>query len=238
MTLIILTRTDNFSIIISDTRETTGSEYTDGFSKLRYIPSTGFITGSGWADFLEEVKKRVVKMRGFKNPGEVIEVFKKTADEGKGDIPDELIDNSFIIFSWVEEIARKLEYNVGLLSESYYEKNGSNSMMLEKGDMRVIYPVDILDKEVFKELLEKAQGKKTNNMSINQALFESLRLFVSISDNSDLVSSDCQIGIQYYSALTKDIHHETIEGNASKLTNLAQKNKILNKFGPAKVKNM
>lgn len=235
MTSIVATRTDNFSIIISDMRENKIDEsgYSDGFPKLRYIPRTGFITGSGWAPFLEEVKDRVVGMKGFTNPYEVVKVFKKTADEGKQDGYDDWINNSFIVFSWVEEVSNKFEYKVALLSESYYERNGANSMMLDKGDIRIIYPVDIVGKEICEEIRRKASEKKTNKMSINKALYEMLSLFHQISLNSDMVSNECQIGIQYFSPSTQENHHEILFGQADKLLNLARKNKIIKKFVPA-----
>lgn len=232
MTSIVATRTDSFLIIISDTRENEidDSGYTDGFKKLRYIPRTGFITGSGWAYFLEEVKNRVVGMRGFTDANEVVEVFNKTVIEGKQNGYKELVDNSFVMFSWVKEVSKKYEYNVALLSESYTEQHGANSTMLVKGDIRIIYPVDIVNTVIGEEIRAKSEVKNTNKMSINQALYESLKLFEEISRSSNSVSSDCHIGIQYYSALTKSIHHETLAGQVNKLLNLAEKNKIITKF--------
>ncbi|MEK4712256.1 hypothetical protein [Sporosarcina sp. FSL K6-5500] len=238
MTTIIITRTDQYSIIISDTRENNEEEstYLDGVFKLRYIPNMGFITGAGWAVFLEEVKERIIKKRRIEHIDEVLEIFKSTADEGKRDVlgTEERIDNSYIAITWLGEDNNKIEYQSGLLSESYYEKNGDNSMLVDKGGIRIIYPVDLVEKDgLIHEIVEQTNGKITTDLSINKALFETLKLFVQIAKNSDLVSLDCQIGIQYHSKLTNEIHTEGLYGKGEQLLKLAQQNKILRKFKAA-----
>lgn len=238
MTVIIMTRTDYYSIIISDTRENYEADppYSDGIIKLRYIPNMGFIAGAGWADFLEEVKERVIKKRRIEHIDEVVEIFDSTVEKGKHDFPETegMIVNSFIVVTWLGEGDKKTEFYSALLSESYYEKNGDNSMVIDKGDIRIIYPVDLVEKDdLIHNIVEQAAGKKTTNLSVNQSLFEMLRLFEQVSKNSGMVSRDCQIGIQYHSKITDHIHTEGLFGNGERLLNLAQQNKILRKFKAA-----
>ncbi|PID14972.1 hypothetical protein CSV63_09225 [Sporosarcina sp. P34] len=238
MTAIIATRSEKFSIIISDTRENSedGSSYKDGVYKLRYIPRIGFISGAGLVDFLDMVKEEVINKRKISSIVEFSEMFDATVKKVKNNVNEherELVDNSYIVIHVLYELDNNLEYYSMFLSNSYINKEneGSNGFIIDKGQIRVIYPKDLVEKEkTFQEIAERVNKKNTVDLNINQALLETIRIFTEITRNSEQVSSDCQIGIQYYNDLTKENHTEGLYGDAEKFLELALRNKLVKKF--------
>lgn len=237
MTTIIMAKTDNFSIIMSDTRENyeEGSElpYKDGVKKLYSIESNGmgFITGAGTVSLLTEAKRRIREMRNIHNINEINNVFKSTVDEFINSYPKWANDFrfSYIAYSWYGEN----QYNINLLSESYLENSDSYIDEIQSGKVRIIYPSDVTMEEKQQQLnqiLEKQERINIADMSLTKALYELLRIFKDISAITKESSSECEIGIFFYSKITESFQKEYLTGDVNKLLSFAQKNKILNKF--------
>lgn len=225
---------------MSDTRENLYEyedvPYKDGVQKLFSFSSKGmgYITGAGSAEFLNEVKQKAITKRHISNINEINNIFDTTAQECKRLDPNwaEDIVQSYIAYSWYgEDYSGDNMFGINLVSESYIPYLGSNVRSINEGELKIIYPADLADKKNFTDVMQaKEQSFNVNEMPISKTIFEMLRMFREISSISTLSNSECQIGIQYLSNLSKTIHKAELSGDVKKLINIAQKNKILTKF--------
>ncbi|MEM5003153.1 hypothetical protein [Priestia megaterium] len=237
MTIVLMAKTDNFSIIMSDTRENYEEgavpPYKDGVRKLYSIESNGmgFITGAGTASLLKEIKKRIVGMKTIYNISAVNNVFKEIVDEFINSSPGWTNEfrETYIAYSFYGANG----YNIVLLSESYLDYSDSYIQEVPSGKVRIFYPFDLTEEDKqqqLNQLLEKHEEADVTNMSLPKALYELLRIFKDISSISNQSSSECEIGIFFYSKLTESFQKQQLTGEVNKLLLFAQKNKLLNKF--------
>ncbi|MED4297366.1 hypothetical protein P4678_22285 [Priestia megaterium] len=246
MTTVVMAKTDNFSIIMSDTRETFYEKgamppYEDGVQKLYSIEADGmgFITGAGTASLLKEAKRRIKEIQKIYSINEVNDVFKETVDEFISSYPEFAngFSETYIAYSFYGTMHGTEGYHIILLSESYLEGSDSYAQELYTGKVRVFYPSDLMKEEKLQrlnQLFERHENIDVTNMALPRALYELLRIFKEVSSISDESSSECEIGIFFYSKLTGSFQKQQLTGEVNKLLSFAEKNKLLNKFKDVK----
>ncbi|MBG9812370.1 hypothetical protein ABD68_12420 [Bacillus endophyticus] len=241
MTTVIMARTSEFSIVMSDTREGKTDKndpnypYEDGIQKLYSIPRLGFITGAGDGEFLNKVKENVIKKRYIKNIIEITNIFEETANNEKTMYPSyaEEIDSSYIVYSWRGANTDGSDlFGINIISESYRDLyDGTNMRGIQENELAIIYPSDLVNKkEEINNFVERVQNLDVKALPFNRLIFEMLKLFRDISALSEESSSECEIGVLYLSKLDQLYYKQGTREDVNKLIDVAHKNKILKKF--------
>jgi hypothetical protein len=198
MSVVIGYVTDQFSIIMTDTRITYGknAEYgwDDNYEKLVSIPRMGWATGVGVCDFIENFNK-ILSRVAFGTVGKLEEIYVNTLEKEKqkNECPLDHIDSTVITCSWLDKEDNRKRCKVGLFCNEHF---GKNLKELVQHQINILYPFDYLDDINKVEAIEKRYSKIEECDGNLEKLMEHLLLiFAEISANSFSVSSICDIGI-------------------------------------------
>lgn len=152
MTLVLSYVNENFCTIISDRRVSYGSNQEFGFDdndiKLVKLNNLGWASGSGWVDYLTNLKTKIASTE-IENTSGIVKIYKDVSESLLKSKPDhaEDIDNSCVVLSWLSE-----NFTIGILSRQLSRDSIS---FLNTNQLFILYPADYQNDESKVEKLEK-----------------------------------------------------------------------------------
>ncbi|MEK5390197.1 hypothetical protein NSQ59_07405 [Margalitia sp. FSL K6-0131] len=230
MTTVISLSNEYCSIIITDNRENYGClgelGYEDGRTKLINIPDMGWVCGAGLADFLDLLKDTLSKSK-ITTTDDIESVYKKVISEYKNNNNDfeEDIKSSVMIASWIGFDGEDIFFRTGTMSEKHFEKN---LYCIGENYINIVYPGDYLNELDKVEELENKFELNVEEKDFFTILNYLLKIFNYISNNSNTVSTTCDIGIQILQA--DGIYKLKISGEVEELISLIETDNIGSKI--------
>jgi hypothetical protein len=201
MSVVIGYVSDQFSILMTDTRITYGKNaefgWDDNYEKLVSIPRMGWVTGVGVSDFIERFNEKLSKV-AFGTVRKLEEMYVNTLEKEKqiSECPIDHIDSTVITCSWLEYVDNRKRCKVGLLCNEHF---GKNLKELVHHRINILYPFDYLDNLNKVEDIERKYCHIANfDGNLEKLVGHLLLIFAEISSNSFSVSSICDIGIHIF----------------------------------------
>lgn len=199
MTVVLCYLNNICSIIVADNRISYGKNqewgYKDNNNKLIDLRNMGWASGTGFADYLDEIQSSLSKLKA-KSTDDTKLVYRNVIEKCKKQQPlySDDIDESVLIASWVGTSNPDFSdayLRIGFLCNKYY---GDEFQFLQKGYTIIFYPGDYDDTAKRKYIDDNFNFEPQQDM--NFALKNMLSIFKVISSNSSQVSETCDIGMQ------------------------------------------
>lgn len=201
MSVVINYASKYIALIATDTRITWGKHgefgYTDGNEKLIDLHDLGWAAGAGLSSFLDSFKKKLGE-EDIRNTDRIKEIFDEIYDNEVKQYPyyQGEIDQSVASASWLGMSNDDIFLRVGIFSKSI---EGTMGFMLNDR-FYLFYPSNYL------EDLKLVRDFENNNdliftydymnpSSLQQLIQKVVIMFKQISESSEGVSKDCDIGI-------------------------------------------
>lgn len=225
MSVVIGYVTDQFSILMTDTRITFGKNaefgWDDENDKLVSIPNMGWVTGVGVSDFISRFHEKLTKTK-ISTVRNIEDLYMKTLENEKREFAylGNHIDSTVITCSWLGLGDDSIR--LGMFCKEYF---GHNLVELLNNQINILYPYDYL--EDFSKI-DKIQNriKFEYNGNFENLLELLLLIFAEISANSPGVSSICDIGIQLF--LGNEVYKLRIKKDISPLIKAAENGTLIN----------
>lgn len=229
MSVVIGYVTDQFSVIMTDTRITYGKNgeygWDDNYEKLASIPDMGWATGVGVCDFIERFKGGLSKSKN-RTVGKIEELYAQTLEKEKQkhESLTEHIDSTVITCSWAGLEGNRMKLRVGFLNNEHF---GHNLVELGQNQITILYPFDYLqDYRKIEDIEKRKRLHHRDEGSFERLLEHLLSIFAEISANSFGVSRICDIGIHMCS--DNDVNKLKLKGEISPLMEAAREGTLMN----------
>jgi hypothetical protein len=201
LTAVLCYTTNLFSLILSDNRVSYGKYaqggYSDDYEKLVNLKDMGWAAGAGAADYLDELKQRLA-VTPINNVEEIIKIYQEVSDSFSSNsiYSGDDIDMSAAVASWLgfDEHLDFFKFNIGILSPNHIDQEGLKCV--GPNQIFTLYPVDYLENEnKILDLLNRHGCEYQFDGDLNTLYKKVFSIFKEIAQNSDFVSSSCDIGL-------------------------------------------
>lgn len=224
MTLLASIHLDDYAIIASDKKEVVKLNglivpVHEEAEKI-VITDIGLITGSGYVDLLDAVKKRVAS-EGINHTDKIMEIIKGERDRIKNSIfcDDDQINELLNYSGWLFSYFTVIENSQCLRIALYHPTIDENHFcIIRENSCKVIYPSDVDPANIvqFSNYLNENIGTLEKIPDINQNLSYNIKLILLLMDEisrlSSTVSKTCDIGVVFKKGemlLAKNVSIET-----------------------------